>query len=103
MTANGAKLAEPGSTFPRLTFRLRGRYLAERTAALGARAPTRWFSPRRLAQMDVRRGSGAVICCSDQPDVSFDRLDHFIHLSVPYLFGHAKSEAFDRMERNMRR
>ena len=41
--------------------------------------------------------------CSDQPDVSFNHLDHIIHLSVPYLFGNAKREPFGRVERNMRR
>jgi hypothetical protein len=51
----------------------------------------------------VRHGNAAAQRCSDQPDVMFDRLDHFVHLSVPYLFGNAKSEAFGRVERNMRR
>ena len=40
---------------------------------------------------------------SDQPDVTFDRLDHIVHLSAPDLFGHAKGKAFGGVQRNMRR
>src|SRR5271163_1901218 len=39
----------------------------------------------------------------DQPDVSFDRFDYVVHLSIPYLFGHAKREALGGVEGNMRR
>ena len=35
------------------------------------------------------RAMVAVWRCSDQPDISFDHLDHIIHLPVPYLFGNA--------------
>jgi len=41
--------------------------------------------------------------CSDQPDIPFGRLDHRVHLAVPYLFSKAEGEALGRVERNMRR
>src|ERR1700691_5019966 len=43
-----------------------------------------------------------VLIWSDQSDVTFDRLDHIVHLSAPDLFGHAKGKAFGGVERNMR-
>ncbi len=52
---------------------------------------------------DFGRTPNTALDCSDQPNVPFDRFDYIVHLSAPYLFGHAKSEAFDSMERNMRR
>src|SRR3984885_9626571 len=47
-------------------------------------------------------GKKALQIWSDQSDVPFDRLDHIVHLSAPQLLGHAKSETFGCVERNMR-
>ncbi len=40
---------------------------------------------------------------SDKPNITFDRLDHIVHLSIPYLLGKAKGESLGRVQRNMRR
>jgi hypothetical protein len=59
-----------------------------------------WF---RYSQDPKYNENAAVQRCSDEPDVTFDRLDHRVHLPGPYLFGKAKGEAFGRVKRNMRR
>src|SRR2546426_495589 len=72
-------------------------------------------APMALALHVTRDAIAIMACCqragsatvarirSDQPDVAFDGRYHRVHPAAQHLLGKAKSEALDRMERNMRR